>query len=177
MIQLLYIINILILGHFIYKINLFTPNIINKTEENIINPDENNNTDLKYKLMNRDSNTIINPLAPPERRVDINQYPQIQLYEKTRGEPDTYQLLGLLYNDNVDKKYQLYGRQVYPGSYEWEYYIRGFDTGGLDYKFPIERTNKQEIYDNSDITIPIDNNIYKVKLYNFDQPRYNPYVV
>ena len=75
------------------------------------------------------------------------------------------------------KKYQLYGRRVYPGSYEWEYYVRGADTGGLEFKFPIELNKKREIRDNDQLTLPFDdNNIYKAKIYNLDQPRYNPFL-
>ena len=73
----------------------------------------------------------------------------------------------------MNKNYQLFGRRIYPGAYEWEYYIRGKDVGGLDFKFPID--SKQELMDGSSINVPIDNNVYQVKIYNYDQPRYNPY--
>lgn len=128
---------------------------------------------LKY----RDENAVYNPLAPPEQRMEARQYPYPKniFREKTRGEPDEYQLVGLLYNTDVNKNYQLYGRRVYPGSYEWEYYIRGRDAGGLDIKFPIQLHNKDEIRDGMVLNIPIDKNIYNVSVYNYDQPRYNPF--
>jgi hypothetical protein len=128
-------------------------------------------------LKNRDENVVYNPLAAPEQRVENRQYPYPNnvFGEKTRGEPDDYQLVGLLYNTDVNKNYQLYGRRVYPGSYEWEYYIRGRDAGGLDIKFPIQLKNKEEIRDGIQLTIPIDKNIYNVSIYNYDVPRYNPF--
>ena len=176
MIQLVYIFLILLFGNVIYKTK-------QTKKVNNIDTVENNNEDdeqleLKYKLINRDKNTVDNPLAPPERRVEEQQYPRVQLYEKTRGTPDTYQLVGILYNDNNDKKYQLFGRRVYPGSYEWEYYIRGADLGGLDFKIPIDPSgNDVEIYNGSKLRIPIDNNVYNVIIYELDQPRYNPYTI
>lgn len=127
---------------------------------------------LKYK----DENAVYNPLAPPEQRVESRQYPYPNNnWMKTRGEPDDYQLVGLLYNTEINKNYQLYGRRVYPGSYEWEYYVRGKDAGGLDIKYPIQLNNKEEIRDGMNITLPIDKNVFNVSIYNYSTPRYNPF--
>lgn len=132
----------------------------------------------KLFLKNRDENTVYNPLAPPEQRIESRQYPFPNMnWQRTRGDPDDYQLVGLLYNTDVNKNYQLYGRRIYPGAYEWEYYIRGKDAGGLDIKFPIQLQNKEEIRDGMVINIPIDKNQYTVSIYNYDQPRYNPFPV
>ena len=130
------------------------------------------NNFLKY----RDLNVIYDPLAPPEQRPERNQYiyPNVMYNIKTRGEPDEYQLIGLLYNNIINKNYQLYGRRIYPGAFEWEYYIRGRDIGGLDIKFPIN--NKQEIYDDTILNIPLDNIDFHVKIYKYDTPRYNPFL-
>lgn len=127
----------------------------------------------------RDEKAVFDVLSPPEQRVEAQQYPDVsnpdlRLNIRTRGEPDDYQMVGLLYNKDVNKNYQLFGRRVYPGSYEWEYYVRGRDSGGLDIKFPLNQ--KQEIMDNSTLNLPIDDNVYQVKIYNFDQPRYNPFM-
>ena len=127
-------------------------------------------------LKKRDEDTVYNPLAPPEQRVEARQYPYPNNnWIKTRGEPDDYQLVGLLYNTDVNKNYQLYGRRVYPGSYEWEYYIRGRDAGGLDIKYPIQLNNKEEIRDGMLLNIPIDKNTFNVSVYNYSTPRYNPF--
>ena len=125
----------------------------------------------------RDRAVVDDKLAPPEQRVEKSQYPypNNMFWEKTRGEPDNYQLVGLLYNKDINKNYQLFGRRIYPGAYEWEYYILGKDVGGLEIKFPIQTKNKEQIMDGTQLTIPIDSNVYTVSIYNYDTPRYNPY--
>ena len=154
--------------------------------ENLKNEDENTLLYINNKIDNmlkdiflkyRDRNVVEDPLAAPEQRMEARQYPypNNKFYERTRGDPDDYQLVGLLYNTEVNKNYQLYGRRVYPGSYEWEYYIRGKDVGGLDIKFPIQLNNKEEIRDGMVINVPIDKNAYNVSIYNYDLPRYNPF--
>lgn len=147
-------------------------NYINKKIEDILK---------QLFLKNRDEGVVYDPLKPPEQRMESQQYPypnnknSYSFWERTRGEPDDYQLVGLLYNTDVNKNYQLYGRRVYPGSYEWEYYIRGMDAGGLEFKYPIQINNKEEIRDGMVLTVPIDKNTYTVSIYNYDQPRYNPF--
>jgi hypothetical protein len=128
-------------------------------------------------LEKRDYDTVYDPLSPPERRVEADQYPypMVVFNEKTRGEPDNYQLVGLLYNSDKNKNYQLYGRRKYPGAYEWEYYLQANDAGGLTVKMPIGLKEQAELYDGQQLTIPYDNVPYNVTIYNFDQPRYNPF--
>jgi hypothetical protein len=132
-----------------------------------------------WYLKGKDYNAVYDPLSPPEKRIESRQYPypNTQFGERTRGEADDYQLVGLLYNTTANKNYQLFGRRTYPGSYEWEYYIRGKDAGGLDFKFPLKANNKKEIMDGEKLTIPIDSNEYTVTIYDYDQYRYNPYVL
>jgi hypothetical protein len=129
-------------------------------------------------LKNRDRKVVLDELYPPEKRVERNQYvyqdSQLPINIRTRGEPDDYQLVGLLYNPEGNKNYHLYGRRTYPGSYEWEYYILAKDAGGLNIKFPLHQKN--EIMENTNIKVPLDNIDYKVKIYNYDQPRYNPFI-
>ena len=130
------------------------------------------------RLKRRDRKAVEDELSPPEQRVEAQQYidmepDNLRVNIRTRGEPDDYQMVGLLYNKDMNKNYQLFGRRTYPGSYEWEYYIRGRDVGGLDFKFPID--SKQELMDGTSINLPIDNSTYQLKIYNYDQPRYIPY--
>ncbi len=162
-----------------FNLYLYTNNINSLDEykniENQNKPEEENDTDLIFRLKNRDNKVVDDPLTAPERRVDSSQYPKNKLYERTRGEPDNYQLLGILFNSEINKAYQLYGRRIYPGAYEWEYYIRGKDVGGLDFKYPL--STKQEIQDNSEMILDIDENTFTVKIYDYDQPRYNPFVL
>ena len=140
-----------------------------------VNNNENNIDNLSYNLLNRDMSVITDPLVAPEQRVETKHYPKIKLYERTRGTPDNYQIVGLLYNQNENIKYQLFGRKVYPGAYQWEYYIRGKDGSGLEFKFPLP--NKEEIHDGSNITVPLNNIVFTVKTYNYNLPRYNPFIL
>jgi len=128
-------------------------------------------------LKNRDLAVIYDPLTAPEGRIEYEEYvfPNNKFNIKTRGEPDDYIMVGLLYNKEINKNYQLYGRRIYPGAYEWEYYILGRDISGLEFKFPHHHYNKQEILDGEIIKVPVDDYLYHVKIYKFDQPRYNPY--
>jgi hypothetical protein len=134
----------------------------------------NNEIYLDSFLKKRDELVVENPLIAPEQRVEKRQYPKMMINEHTRGEPDDYQLMGVLYNNTINKTYQLFGRRTYPGSSTFEYYYRGKDVGGLDYKFPLP--NKEEIYDNVQVYVPTDENIFTAKIYNFDRPRYIPYI-
>ena len=130
---------------------------------------------LRYQLKNRDRSVVEDTLVAPEKRVERHQYTSLKLYENTRGDPDDYQLLGVLFNNTVNKTYQLFGRRTYPGSPLFEYYYRGRDSGGLDFKFPLSRN--EEIYEGDSIILPTDNIQFEVKIYPNDLPRYNPFVL
>lgn len=95
----------------------------------------------------------------------------LSINERSRGEPDMYQQVGILYQQD-GKTYQLMGRRTYPGSYEWEYYVRGKDSGGMDVKYPLNR--KQEIYNDEEITIDLNANPFKVKIFENENYKYIP---
>lgn len=170
---------------FLFKNNDKLSNFTKIKKTKVIKTVDNNNQQesdsviLKKRIETRDASVLNNPLVAPEQRHEARNFAKIEkvmkINEYTRGEPENYQIVGLLYKEDVDKKYQLFGRRVYPGSPEWEYFIGGRDSGGLDYKYPLD--TKQEIYDGSTIVNPIDGDIYQVKIYNYDKPRYIPYIV
>jgi hypothetical protein len=171
-------INIVLLIVLLYQFKLYIrhDNIEKKTNtnnQNDMNWDKIKDWLLKWKYRQ----AVEDPLTPPDRSVENRQLPLPNSYfqERTRGDPDDYQMVGLLYNTNINKNYQLYGRRIYPGAYEWEYYILGKDAGGLEYKFPLALNNNAELLDGTTINIPIDSNPYNVSIYNYDYYRYNPY--
>jgi hypothetical protein len=130
----------------------------------------------------RDRNILYDPIVAPERRVDITQYP-LPILQKinipTRGYPDNYQLIGLLSRIEDEKILQLFGRPTFPGSNQYEYYVTT-ETNGFTNKIPIETKGKREIEDGTYVKVPIfDQNKgeFQVKLYNYDTPRYNPFVL
>tara|TARA_B100001123_G_C15192613_1_gene980025 strand:+ start:585 stop:1169 length:585 start_codon:yes stop_codon:yes gene_type:complete len=185
------ILNILLVIYilcFVFKNNDTLSNFTKIKKTKVIKTVDNSNIDnsqkeidnaiLQKRLQNRDANVLNNPLVAPEQRHEGRNYVKIEkammINEHTRGEPENYQVVGLLYKDGADKKYQLFGRRIYPGSPDWEYFIGGRDSGGLDYKYPLD--TRQEIYDGTTITNPMDGETYNVKIYNYDKPRYIPYI-
>jgi len=79
------------------------------------------------------------------------------------------------YNDDVNKEnkiIRLFGRQQYPGSNKWEYYVT--INSGLDrIKIPLN-TNRNELYTADHVYLPELNTKYRVRLYDYDAPRYYP---
>jgi hypothetical protein len=144
--------------------------------EKIITPEINK----RIVLANRDQEVITNDFAPPERRVPSYLYPETSVKEKinipTRGYPDSYQLLGIVLRNNTETAYNLFGRQTFSGSNQYEYYVQGNMDGNI-VKIPIKIRGDREIEDEQGIYIPgTDPNkgSFKVKLYKLDVPRYNP---
>jgi hypothetical protein len=171
------IINIVLLVVLIYQFKIYVTNDTIEKKTNTTNP-QMNWDDFKHWLLGyRYRKAVEDPLTPPDRSVEERQLPMPNYYfqERTRGDPDDYQMVGLLYNTKINKNYQLYGRRIYPGAYEWEYYILGRDVGGLEYKYPLALNNNAELLDGTTINIPIDSNPYNVSIYNYDYYRYNPY--
>lgn len=134
----------------------------------------------KYNfLKKRDMDTVYDPLSPPERRLPRHIYPKKSIKKHfnypTRGYPDDYQMLGILSRESDENILQLYGRQLYPGSSQWEYYL--IRNGLESVKIPIKKGNNQEIDNNEILDIPQFNSSkgkFKVTLYKLDAPRYNP---
>ena len=86
--------------------------------------------------------------------------------------------MGLVLRNNTETVYNLFGRQTYPGSNQYEYYVQKGDDN-TSVKLPIKIYGDKEIEDDQVVTIPgMDGSRgqFKVKLYNYDQPRYNPFI-
>jgi hypothetical protein len=133
-------------------------------------------------LENRDRKALNDDLAPPERRDPEHAYPDRQVKNiinlPTRGVPDNYHSVGVLVRKNDEKVLQLFGRQKYPGSNQWEYYVSGMDRYGFPNKMPIKMKGDKEVNDKDKINIDwLDSSKgdFEVNLYNFDVPRYNPF--
>jgi hypothetical protein len=108
-------------------------------------------------------NRIYNPLVGPTRL-----YPGGRL---NTSRVSSYQMMGFLYNGN--ERFPLFGRQKWPGkSDKWEYYA--IDETRNRLKLPFTSKNDNELYDGDIISIPGVGNDYTVKIYEYDQFRYNP---
>jgi hypothetical protein len=141
------------------------------------------NEELKERrfIQNRDHKVLYNDFTAPERRQPEHAYPIGQVRKiinvPTRGLPDNYHQVGLLFRNNTETAFKLFGRQKFPGSNQWEYFAQGVMSNN-DVKIPIVIKGDREIEDGQVIVVPGTDNSkggFKVKLYNFDLPRYNPY--
>lgn len=132
-------------------------------------------------IINYDMDKIYDPLIEPTRRPQRYSLPPQELRRiidmPTRGYPDNYSLLGLLVKQkNDDNKehniLKLFGREVYPGSVQWEYYTNIHN--GIDpIKIPIE-INKNELYQDDIVYIKTLGQKYMVQLHKYDGPKYYP---
>lgn len=169
---------------------IIQPNIINyDVQDTYVNNNSidlnNNSIDLNNRIIleNRDRKTLYDNFAPPERRLPEYQYPfniKNIINIPSRGYPDNYQLMGIVIRDNTETAYNLYGRQTYPSSNEYEYYVQLHGYSDTNVKIPIKIKGNREITDDQEIQIIGTNSskgIFKVKLYNYDTPRYNPYII
>ena len=139
----------------------------NNYNQNSNNYNQNSNKDnLRYKRIN-------DPLYPPRK-----SYQPINIH--TRGESNTYQQVGFLHNNS--NKLPVYGKQTYPGSNKYNYYTNSDDYHSI--KLPILKNNKDctddmgcdELQNNDNITVTSYNDSFEFTSYNFDKPRYIPYV-
>jgi len=154
--------------------------LLDKRDRNVIN----NDPELEKRILldKRDRDAINDDLKPPERRDQAYAYPDRYVKNliniPSRGLPDNYQALGAVVRKTDEKVLQLFGRQKYPGSNQWEYYVTGADTYGFPNKMPIKIRGDREIENNIKITIDwLDKSKgdFEVHLYDYNVPRYNPY--
>lgn len=143
---------------------------------------------LRDKALER----TVNPLLPPERSYE-NTY-GVPINIPTRGPEGGMQQVGYLYKDEItddNKKIgnnsesiilPLYGAPTFHGSNKWTYYISSDKFHSI--KMPIEHKSREcnseygcdEIYDNDVVEVPSYNGNFKVKIYDYDKPRYIPYI-
>lgn len=114
-------------------------------------------------------NRIYNPVIPPER-----SYPggRLGLHSPANTNAfNDYQQIGFIYNDQ--ERYPLYGRPKYPRKLDkFEYYI--IDETRNHLKIPYKSRGDNEIFDGEQISVDVLNNTFTVKIYDYDNIRYNP---
>ena len=141
-----------------------------------------------------DQEKLADPFEAPAKRPDRIQmgYPPImksstnplQPYP-TRGYPDNYHLLGTLISIDNNKDYNklkqdnqiinLFGRQKYPGSSEYEYYTM-LSTGNNNTKIPL-KDQIRDLFTDDEVFIKELNKTYKVNLYPNEELKYNPFLI
>ncbi len=136
-------------------------------------------------------------LASKRSKVQILQICNFSIFNyPTRGFTDTYSLQGYLVKKDTNIRpptqetdfnqsneltknntiLKLFGRQVYPNSNEYEYYVM-VNTGYNDnIKYFLEK-QKRELYDGDNVYVDILKQNYKVEMLKDRTFRYNPYLV
>jgi len=150
----------------------------NESQKTILTPE----LEKRMYLEGRDRRVIEDNLSPPERRNQEYQYPDRYVKSliniPTRGLPDNYHVVGTLVRKADEKVLQLFGRQTFPSSNQWEYYVVGNDGNAFTNKMPLNVKGGREIENGQQINLhwlDPSKGQFQVNLYNFDTPRYNPY--
>ena len=184
------------------KIRISGENIELNKEDNNITINYHTQKDPQHILINKDHERLVNPLEPPERRnfhlnpsgLEVVHTPGIPINVPTRGYSGGMVQVGVLHKDSTtDRTNQigqnmepvilpLFGRPIHNGSNKWSYYTATDKNNQV--KLPLSNKNRvcnaeqgcDELYDNDSVTVPAYNGDFKVSIYEFDKPRYIPYV-
>lgn len=136
-------------------------------------------------IKDRDYRAVFDRLYPAERRSPEYMYGNLAFRDlssvfnyPTRGYPDRYQYMGNLIRNKDEKIVQLYGRQNYPGSNQYEYYGISRDDTGMEYKIPLPKLTK-ELNDGDQVNIDMygTNGNFTLYLNSLDELKYNPWIL
>ena len=161
----------------------------------MVGPTADNINNISYQkyIQMKNYDRVVNPLLPPERSYE-NTY-GIPINVPSRGISGGFQQVGMLYKDDIVSEdsrigkdsssviMPLYGRPTYPGSNKWNYYVSSDKYHAV--KMPVNVNGKSsdethgvdELFDNDNLQLPAYNGNFVVKIYNYDKPRYIPYVL
>lgn len=135
---------------------------------------------------------IVNPLLPPERSYE-NTY-GIPVNVPSRGFSGGFQQVGYLYKKDVSKPdvpvgqdpnsviIPLYGRPLWPGANKWNYYLNSDKFHAVKMPFQVKGRSSDddhgidELHDKDEIDLPAYNGKFEVTIYNYDKPRYIPFL-
>lgn len=133
-----------------------------------------------------DYRVLEDPMKDPKRRLPrYSLGPLTSLISSplfnipTRGWRDNYSLQGYLVDhkassNDPNKIIQLFGRQKWPNSSQYEYYVT-FQSGHHERKYELEKYTK-ELYDKDEVFVDILNDRrYEVKLFKQESMEYNPF--
>lgn len=169
--------------------NVIITNSDGKDKENVPSPERGLRFPYNYynTVVTKPISMVKDKLNPP-----LREYTPINV--PTRGYPTPFQQVGILTpalevastpipgSSITPNILPLYGRQTYNGSDKWNYYITS--DGYQSVKIPINNNAKdcmdefgcRELYDGDVINVPIYNQEFKATIYNYNGPRYIPYI-
>jgi hypothetical protein len=127
-------------------------------------------------LRDYDYRALSDPLVPPLKRDDYNI---TVMPIATRGYPTGYKKIGLLINPNADnsdnyKFLILVGRQKYPGSTQYDYFVTENKPDSA-LKFDLPNTHK-ELYTDDELYVKELDKTYKVNIDRSLGFEYNPFM-
>lgn len=159
----------------------------------------------RHYLADKSYERVVNPLLPPERDYEYTyglyssggmEMTQngVPVNIQTRGYTGGFQQIGMLYKDDItdDGKtigsgtdttiLPLYGRPTDTNRNKWNYYTSSDKFNMV--KIPISHNNKdcnneygcEEIYSDDTVSVPAYNGEFKATIYEYDKPRYIPYL-
>lgn len=151
----------------------------------------------KVKLSSQDKTEILLKQEPIDIEHTINDIPSRRNYVthppssirqhvpiniQTRGPSEEYRQLGVLANGDNSNILPLYGRRLYNGASNWNYYTQ--TDRFVSVNLPVFNAKKDcsaeygcsELTDGDEVTVPQYSETYKVTLYHLDGPRYIPYL-
>lgn len=150
-------------------------------------------------IKNYDHRILSDPFKDPKNRMENDVISDLNVYDNfnisTHGKLNDFHVIGVLNLSNqipenkeigpFDQKeivnnatiynnvLQLYGRQKYAGSREYEYYTT-ITSGNQTLKIPIFNKHKQELYDGDKVFIKELNKYYVVSKYPNEEIEYIP---
>jgi hypothetical protein len=135
---------------------------------------------------------IVNPLLPPERSYE-NTY-GLPVNIPSRGFSGGFQQVGYLYKKDVANPdvpvgqdpnsviIPLYGRPLWPGANKWNYYLNSDKFQAVKMPFQVQGRSSDddhgvnELNNGDSVDLPAYNGKFEVNIYNYDKPRYIPFV-
>lgn len=131
-----------------------------------------------------DYKTLSDPLTEPQRRpprhIFNNMVNNPYFNVPVRGYPDSFSKQGYLIDESLPnndpaKIIYLFGREKYPSSDTYDYYVVAV-IGGNEVKIDLDKYTR-EFYGGETVHVPIVNKDYIVKLDKRADLQYNPYII
>lgn len=151
-----------------------------------------NTTSFWGYLTAKNHERIVNPLLPPERSYE-NTY-GLPVNIPSRGFSGGFQQVGYLYKKDVANPdvpvgqdpnsviIPLYGRPLWPGANKWNYYLNSDKFQAVKMPFQVQGRQSDddhgvnELNNGDTVDLPAYNGKFEVNIYNYDKPRYIPFV-
>tara|TARA_X000000368_G_scaffold93020_1_gene71117 strand:- start:446 stop:1030 length:585 start_codon:yes stop_codon:yes gene_type:complete len=162
---------------------------VNKSKKHIVKHVTNNVNEIevlqeapkRQQVIERTPNIMINN---PQCHNSMNSNPPsfVPINIPTRGPSENYRQIGVLTNSDNSEILPLFGKRIWCGATKWMYYTQ--TNKFVSVHLPVFSNKRDcsaeygcdELSDKDIVTVPQFNDSFTVTLYNFDGPRYIPYI-